>query len=203
MSNATSIVEERALKLLGDGLAPEIVAMAVGVTASRISQLISDPDFASRVSDLRYKNLSKHAERDEKYDNIEDKLLDRMELMLPMMFKPTEVLRALTAVNMAKRRAPAVPESMIGQKEVVTLTMPQVVLNQFNQQFITNVNNQVIKAGDQELVTVQSVRMNELLRERKTQIVQERVKTLLDSQSAKNHASHTVIDANTGALESR
>lgn len=203
MSNATSIVEERALKLLGDGLAPEIVAMAVGVTASRISQLISDPDFAGRVSDLRYKNLSKHAERDEKYDNIEDKLLDRMELMLPMMFKPTEVLRALTAVNMAKRRAPAVPESMIGQKEVVTLTMPQVVLNQFNQQFITNVNNQVIKAGDQELVTVQSVRMNELLRERKTQIVQERVKTLLDSQSAKNHASHTVIDANTGALESR
>lgn len=193
MTNASTDTKERALKLLGDGIGAEIVAMAVGVSVSMISQYCADPEFSKSVAELRYKNLSKHTERDGKYDNLEDKLLERMETLLPMMYKSGEVLKALQIVNMAKRRGVTTPESLIGQKEVVTLTMPQVVLNQFNQQFITNVNNQVIKAGDQDLVTVQSVRMNELLKARKL---------VLETMRAKN-VSDTIIDANTGVLESR
>lgn len=193
MTNASTDTRERALKLLGDGIGNEIVAMAVGVSVSMISQYCADPEFAKSVAELRYKNLSKHTERDGKYDELEDRLLERMETLLPMMYKSSEVLKALQVVNMAKRRGVVTPESMIDQKEVVTLTMPQVVLNQFNQQFITNINNQVIKAGDQELVTVQSVRMNELLKARKV---------VLENMRVQN-GSHTVVDAHTGAVESR
>lgn len=193
MSNAPTDTESRALKLLGDGLSPEIVSMAVGVSVSRISQLVSDPDFAKQVAELRYKNLSKHSERDNRYDSLEDKLLDRMESLLPMMYKSGDVLKALQVANLAKRRGSQTPESLIGSKEVVTLTMPQVVLQQFNQTFVTNINNQVVKAGDQELVTVQSVRMNELLKKRKL---------VLENERAKN-VPHTIIDANTGVIESR
>lgn len=193
MSNATSVVEERALKLLGEGIGAEIVAMAVGVTTSRISQLISDPEFAKKVSDLRYKNLSKYSERDNKYDDLEDALLERAKTVVNMMYKPGEVLKALSAINQAKRRSVSTPESLVGAKEVVTLTMPQVVLNQFNQQFITNINNQVIKAGDQELVTVQSLKMNELLNRRKKQLAIEHIK----------HVSDTIVNADSGVVESR
>lgn len=163
MSSTTTSTEERALVLLGQGIKSEMVAAALGVTAARISQLISDPEFARKVSELRFSNLSKHSERDNAYDEIEDELLARMKELLPMMYKPHEVLSALVKVNAAIRRGQSAPETILGTKEVVTLTMPVVLMQQFNQNISVNVNNQVVRAGDQELVTVQSVRMNELL----------------------------------------
>lgn len=210
MSSTTTSTEDRALILLGQGISPEIVAAAVGVTVSRISQLVSNPEFAAAVSQKRYENLSKHNERDNRYDAIEDTLLDRVEQLIPMMYNPMHVMKSLTAINNAKRRGAAIPESAIGQKEVVSLTMPTVVLQQFNTQFVTNINNQVIKAGNQELVTVQSVRMQELLHARKKDIedarikvVQGRVNTLLETQLAKQNESYTVAEIDNGASQGR
>lgn len=174
MSNTESAVEDRALTLLGQGIDPKLVASAVGVTVSRISQLISDPVFANRVSDLRYKFLAKHNERDNAYDEIETELIGRMKDLLPMMYKPMEILKAISVINGATRRGASTPESILGQKETVSLTMPTVVLQQFNTNFVTNINNQVVKAGDQELVTVQSVRMQDLLKERTGRMLLER-----------------------------
>lgn len=162
--SATS-TEERALALLGQGIGPEIVAAAVGVSVSRISQLVSDPEFAAAIADLRFKNLSKHNERDNRYDALEDTLLEKLEALTPMMFKPGEVVNALTKINAAKRRGASTPESILGTKEVVSLTMPISVVQQFNTNFTTNIHNQVIKAGEQDLVTVQSVRMQDLLKQ--------------------------------------
>lgn len=166
-----SLVEERAMNLLGQGIVPEMVASAVGVTTARISQLVSDPQFAARVAELRYKNLSKHNERDSKYDALEDALLEKLENQIPMMFQPMAVARVLQMVNSAKRRGASTPDSILGTKEVVSLTMPSVVLQQFNQSVTTNIHNQVIRAGDQELVTVQSVRMSEILKEQKALLI--------------------------------
>lgn len=174
MSNTESAVEDRALTLLGQGIDPKLVASAVGVTVSRISQLVSDPIFAGRVSDLRYKFLAKHNERDNEYDEIETTLIGRMKELIPMMYKPMEILKAISVINGATRRGASTPESILGQKETVSLTMPTVVLQQFNTNFVTNINNQVVKAGDQELVTVQSVRMQDLLKERTGRMLLER-----------------------------
>lgn len=208
MSNTESAVEDRALTLLGQGLDPKLVANAVGVTVSRISQLVSDPVFADRVSELRYKHLAKHNERDNAYDEIESTLIDKMKELLPMMYKPMEVLKAISVINGAARRGASAPESILGQKETVSLTMPAVILNNYVQNLTVNINNQVIKAGDQELVTVQSVRMNELLRARNgtallerakhQEIVQERVGALLDQQLERNNRGNDVIE-NAGA----
>lgn len=164
MPSTTTSTEERALALLGQGLGAEVVASAVGVSPSRISQLISDPEFAAKVAELRFSNLVKHNARDEKYDKLEDKLLEKMENLIPFMMKPFEVLKAISVINGAKRRGISTPEQITGQQTVIPLTLPTAILQNFSAKNIqVNIHNQVIKAGEQELVTVQSARMDTLL----------------------------------------
>ena len=55
MSTTTTSTETRALSLLGQGLGPEVVAAAVGVSTSRISQLLGDPEFSAKVLQRAYR----------------------------------------------------------------------------------------------------------------------------------------------------
>jgi len=163
MPSIHTSTESRALALLGQGLGAEVVASAVGVSPSRISQLISDPEFAAQVAELRFKNLSAHSERDAKYDSLEDELLDKMRNLLPMMYKPGEVLNALTRINMAKRRGQSAPDQLTAQQTIVQLIMPTQVINQFAPDSLRlNIHNQVIQAGQQELITVQSSQLDSM-----------------------------------------
>jgi hypothetical protein len=135
------------------------VAAAVGVSTSRISQLLSTPEFAAQVAEGRYENLAKHNTRDLAYDQMEDSLLEKLKDCLPFMMRPMEILKAIQVINAAKRRGSSAPESITSQQTVVQLIMPTQIL----QSFTTNINNQVIKAGQQDLVTVQSASMDKLL----------------------------------------
>ena len=60
----TSTTEEKALDLLGKGIANEIVASALGVTPARITQLLADENFAAEVQKRRFLNLQKNTMRD-------------------------------------------------------------------------------------------------------------------------------------------
>ena len=167
-TNLTS-TESRALTLLGQGVGPEQVASAIGVSVSRISQLLSDPNFASEVSNLRFQALSKHNSRDSAYDELEDALVEKMKDLLPFMMKPFEILKAIQIINGAKRRGSSAPEAITAQQTVVQLIMPTGIINNFSKQDITvNVNNQVVKAGEQDLVTIQSSSMDRLLNSTKS-----------------------------------
>lgn len=159
MSTTTTTTEARALSLLGQGLGPEVVAAAIGVSTSRISQLLSDPEFSAKVAEARYNNLAKHNSRDAAYDAMEDSLIEKLRDLMPYMMRPMEVLKAIQVINSAKRRGSSAPEAITGQQTVVQLIMPTQIM----QSFTTNINNQVIKAGEQDLVTVQSASMTKLL----------------------------------------
>lgn len=150
--NLNTSTESRALSLLGQGIPPNIVAASLGVTESRISQLVSDPNFAAEVAELRYNSLQKHNERDARYDSLEDKLIDRLEDLLPLMMRPMEVLRAIQTINSAKRRGASTPDSIIQQQTVINLTIPTQII----QKFQTNAQNHVTQAGTQTLLTLQS-----------------------------------------------
>jgi hypothetical protein len=167
MTNAISSTEDRALQLLGQGIGPEMVASALGVTVSRISQLVSDPEFAARIAELRFKNLSKHNERDNRYDTLEEKLLEKLEDLLPLMMRPMEIVKTIATINGAKRRGSSVPEHITNQQTVIPLVLPIQIIQQF-QNFQVNQVGQVIKAGNQDLTTVQSGSMNKLLESRKS-----------------------------------
>ena len=148
----TTSIETRALELLGSGIGPEIVASALGVSTGRISQLLSDPEFSELVSQKRFEYLSKHNARDSKYDTLEDNLIGRLDEALPLIHRPMEILKAISVINAAKRRGASAPEAITHQNQVVNLVIPMQIM----QQFTTNINNQVVKAGGTELLTIQS-----------------------------------------------
>lgn len=162
--------EERALKLLGAGVPNAQVAAAVGVTESRISQLLSDERFAAQVKELRYKSLLNHSERDNKYDDLENLALDRLKSTLGMVFDPMKLARILQTLNAAKRRGEQVPTDLPNNIPVIPVSLPAILLQQFNTQ--VNLNNQVIsvhQTADSDgaernhtLVTIQSSQLDSL-----------------------------------------
>jgi hypothetical protein len=165
----TTPTEDRALSLLGQGCGPELVASAIGVSVSRISQLLSTPEFAEKVAELRFASLVRHNERDQRADRIEDMLLEKLENVIPYITDPMKLVAAYTRINAAKRRGASSPDAISTQTQVVALNIPSVVIQQHIKQDITvNINNQVIKAGNQDLVTVQSSNMESLLKRSKS-----------------------------------
>lgn len=155
-----SSTEERAIALLGQSLPLETVASAVGLSVSRISQISTDPKCAARISQLRYEALQKHNRRDEGYDSIEDDLMDKLRGSVPLLIRPMEILKAIQVINSAKRRGTTGDQLAPQQiSPVVQLTIPTQVI----QSFTTNIHNQVISAGSQELITIPSGNMQKLL----------------------------------------
>jgi hypothetical protein len=163
IQSARSQNEQRAIKLLGSGCTIAQTALAVGVTESRISQLMADENFAQEVATLKFQALNKHNEMDDQYDGMEKKLAKAFEEQMPMLMRPMEILKAMQVINSLKRRGQSSPEQVHNQNTVVTLVMPTQIVHQFT----TNVNNQVIKAGVQTLETIQS---GALLAETKQQL---------------------------------
>lgn len=162
MSNHSTLAttnSSRALELLGAGVSPQQVSLALGVDPSLISQFLADESFANQVAELRYKALLKHNDRDSAYDGLEDALIKKLKDLIPFMHKPFEIIRALTAVNSAKRRGSSAPEAITAQQTVIQLNLPVQIIQHFQK----NSSNQVVSAGTQDLVTVQSSRMNTLL----------------------------------------
>jgi len=163
----TTLTEERALTLLGQGIAPETVAASLGVSAARISQLLSDENFAAQVASLRYESLARHNERDNKYDQMEDDLLERMKDCLPLMHRPMEILKAISVINAAKRRGASTPDSIMNKQEVISLTIPIQIINKFQ----TNMQGQVTTIESENtqhsLLTIQSSSLDSLLKAKK------------------------------------
>jgi hypothetical protein len=154
IAGMTTATEERALALLGSGLSNSVVAHALGVSESRISQLLSNESFSTRVTELKIKNLESHNKRDASLDSLEDKLIARVDRHVDFM-DGKEAVRALAVVNNAKRRGVASADNITQQQTIVQLTLPSKVINQFT----TNVANQVVMAGAQSLVTIQSAHL--------------------------------------------
>lgn len=152
--------ESRALELLGSGISPVQTAAALGISESRISQLLGEEAFATAVAQKRFTLLQANNARDSKYDAIEDALLDKLQNVLEYMVRPMEIIRALTLINSAKRRGSSAPEVMHNQTNIVNLILP----NQTIQKFTTNIHNQVIKTEDRDLVTIQSSALHSKLK---------------------------------------
>lgn len=165
-TTTTTSTTDRAATLLGQGLGPEMVAAALGVSPSRISQLLAQEEFAARVAELRYATLSKHNERDATYDSLEDALLSKLQNVLPFMVDPMKIVKAISVLNGAKRRGASNPEMIHGTKTVVTLVLPSQITQVFTQPQM-NLQNQVVQVGSSELRTIPSSSIHNLMLTRK------------------------------------
>jgi predicted transcriptional regulator len=185
MSNhslTATTTESQALELLGVGASPSQVAAALGVSESLISQFLAQETFSRAVAERRFTGLLKHNKRDDKLDELEDALIKKLENIIPMMYKPSEIIHAFTRINQAKRRGSSAPEQIHQQQTVISLTLPIQIL-----QYVTvNAANQVIKAGQQDLITVQSGRLPGLLSSTPTS---QKVPQNVLSQPSRNESS--------------
>lgn len=163
----TNSTEERALALLGSGIAPSVVAASLGVSESRISQLLSDENFAAQVASLRYESLQKHNKRDTHYDSLEDQLLEKMEDCIPLMHRPMEILKAISVINAAKRRGASTPEAIIEKQNIINLQIPVQIINKFSANIDGQVTKIISESTEQSLITIQSGSLDSLLKEKR------------------------------------
>lgn len=160
-----STIEKKALALLGSGCNNETVASALGVTPSTITGMLAQKFFRDKVTELRFKSLQKHTARDNAYDNIEDILLTKLKNSLPLMVAPKTIMEAIKVVNGAKRRGASNPQNIATQAQVTQLILPAAII----QNFTVNSNNQVIQAGNQTLVTMESRNLDKLVEAKRTE----------------------------------
>lgn len=145
--------EEKALELLGANVPNHIVAATLGVTESRVSQMLSQEDFAAKVAERRYNAVAKYNSMDDKYNNLEDKLLDKLEKVIPLMVRPRDILEGLSKMNAAKRRGMTSPDQAATTAQVINLTVPVTLVNKFK----SDARGQIVEVTDgsssQTLVT--------------------------------------------------
>lgn len=159
--------EERALVMLGSGIPQNSVALALGVTESAVSQWMSQDWFSQKVAELKFANLTRNTKIDDKYLELEERLQEKLEKVLPLMTKPRDVVMALTAINGTKRRGAQVQETGGAKStQIVNLSIPVKVLNQY----ISNSNNQIVEVKDGEgrsrsLITASSSSLDRLSEE--------------------------------------
>lgn len=187
--------EERAIALLGTGLSPEVVASALGVTPSAISQMMSREEVALRVTQLRYEALQKHNTRDTNYDTIEDALLEKMQELLPLMMRPMEVLKAISVVNAAKRRGQSAPEAIHQTHQVVQLLMPVSVV----QNFQVDIKNTVIKTGEQDLLTMNPKHLLAKVKERQLEQTEQRPREAITLDNSGSGAEEALGEQQVGS----
>lgn len=158
-----AVNQDKIKELLGQGLANEVVAAAVGCTPSYISQLLADDAFASDVMQMRVENLARHNRKDNKLDQIEEQLIDHLaeDVTSRRIYKPHDVLKAFAVINAAKRRGASNTSGANPQGGIVNLTMPTVVI----QQFVTNAQKEVVAVGDKSLNTITPERLLGMLKD--------------------------------------
>jgi hypothetical protein len=143
-------MKERIISLLGTGISPAIAASAVGCSEAYVSQLMSQPEIAERVSALRFESLQAASNHDKKLDSLEDKIVDRLGEALPMMMRPAELLRAAAIINGMKRRGSSAPETVHIQNQIVNLQIPQHAAVRFQ----LSSTKEIVEVDGRSLVTM-------------------------------------------------
>ena len=138
--------------LLTSGMTQSQAAATLGITPSAVSQLMSSE--SPELDAARKRSSALDAE----YDEIEGALLKQLKRTIPLLLRPGEISNVLTRINAAKRRGVAA-DTPSGPTQIIQLNLPTRIQNKF----VVNSTNQVVTAGDQDLVTIQSAAVQKLL----------------------------------------
>ena len=142
----SSSARENILKFLSLGLPQEAVAAKLNISPGLVSQIANEAEIKQKVTEAQLKFLDAATERDQKYNELEDALLEKAKKSLPSIFKPQDILRALMAINKAERRGATSQQmaEILNKKEqaIVEIDLPE------------RVRTKIIKSRTQEIVEV-------------------------------------------------
>lgn len=151
-----STTDSKALELLGSGLSQSAVASHLGLSEARISQLMAEEDFRNAVVQKRFERAQQFQEDDVKLDNMERKVVDRLNKAIALCHKPMELARIFETLNRAKRRTdPAASQNQAPTQVIVQLNLPTALVQQFRK----NGQSQIVEVDGMPLVTAQSTQL--------------------------------------------
>ena len=147
--NSTNITQ--VITYLKSGIQPIEIARALGITPGAVTQLMQHPEVAPEIAKIQAEQQARSSALDKRYDDLEEKLLGQLEKTVPLLMRPMEITKVLSQINAAKRRGVAAA-IQTGPAQILQLNIPIALQTKF----VVNAANQVIEAGEQTLVTMQS-----------------------------------------------
>lgn len=159
-------IRERAIALLAQNIQQSVVAGAVGVDDSYITQLLAEPLVVDEITQLRAKEVEKDLATDNEITEIKQLALKKIRSGLQFAKSPMEAARVFQILDNAKSR---IRETSLGDNagaQIVQITLPkntQAVAIQLNAQ------NQVIDVAGRSMATLPSKALPALAAARKLQ----------------------------------
>lgn len=163
MSQATSNIRPLALSYLAQGLTQVQVANALNCSESYISQLLAEDEFRAELDQKRAAAHAQVSEYDDKVDRIKGLLLDKIEQTIGMVYRPEPLVAMWSKLSTSHKRQHSLTlNNSVGAQAaattIVNLQLPPALIDKFT----VNSRNQVLQAGDQTLVTLQSTNLEKL-----------------------------------------
>jgi hypothetical protein len=171
-------LQDRVKELLGKGLSGSVVASALGCDPSYVAQLMSEDEFRAAVTNMRAQGAETALKRDSKWDGLEDQMLDKLTMLVPMVTRVSDLARIAQIANNAKRTAKELANSNDTAAPTVTLVLPEAA----TVRFITNHSAQVVEVEGRSMAALPTKHLQTVMDERK----KERLQLV--------HTPNTVID---------
>lgn len=159
---AFKVDKEKAKNLLSGGVEYSLAARILGCDVSYLSQLMSDPDFAAEVTARQVQNAGDQVQITRKITDLQLKALEKIERLLPYETDLSEIRQCFSALNKATIRTPDVNPDAGKDQQVVPLRLPESITFAFK----VDINNEVIQAGEQMLVTMPSQQLLKMAMEK-------------------------------------
>lgn len=160
---ATGTLAERIKQLLGQNIPGSMVASAVGCDPSYVSQLMEDENFKREVLTLRAERAEGAVKRDNSWDNVEQMALDKATQMLPLVSRPSDLIRIAAMANAAKRRSAEYGGAGENSAPTVTLSLPASATVHLQM----NIQSQVVEIDGRSLAALPTKHLVEKLKERR------------------------------------
>ena len=120
---------------------------------------MSDEDFAKQYQEKSFSRTHKHNDHDDDLDDLESKLIKKLAQTAETIYDPMKLTAIASKVNAMKRRGTTIQSDPNESAKIVTLVLPTILQTRFTM----NSRNQVIEAGNQTLVTLQSGQLDRLV----------------------------------------
>lgn len=171
MSGEVSLLKRQVAQLAASGQTGAEIAAELGVTPGYVSQLQEDASYQQFYSELtaatRLATHSVHSQIDTNYDKMELALTDAMlgnfdKLVLGMVSNPMQLVKLMTSLNQAKRRASGEQLQSQGQtKGQVILELPQFMVSAARQvvEVSHNAKQEIIEVDGRPLVAMPSANL--------------------------------------------
>lgn len=158
------------LSLAEAGVPNKDIALRARVSESYVSQVLSEESYRRKVIESKLAVLDERTRRDAKYDELEDKLIEKMNKSVSMLSKPRDIMNALIAINKAERRGASSAEIAEFAREsdstVVVLDIPE----RASIRVTKSRTGEVVAINDRNLITMDSRKVLEEIKDNVTKL---------------------------------